>query len=54
VNKIQKTVISVAVPVTVILIGFVLIGYSGSYTYGYGNNTGVAFNPVRYFSKHGI
>ena len=53
-NKIQKTVISVAVPVIVILIGFVLIGYSGSYTYGYGDNTGVAFNPVRYFSKHGI
>ena len=50
-NKIQKTVISVAVPIVVILIGFIQIGYSGSYTYG--NDTGVTFNSIKYFSRHG-
>jgi len=53
-NKIQKTIISVAVPVIIILIGFVLIGPAGSTTSGYGENAGISFNPFMYFSQHGI
>jgi len=53
VNKIQKAVISVAVPVIVILIGFVLIGDKGSYSGGW-DNGGVVLNPIKYFSRHGI
>ena len=47
--------ISVAVPVIIILIGFVLIGPGGSTTDGgYGDNAGITFNPFQYFSRHGI
>jgi hypothetical protein len=53
-NKIQKSIISVAVPVIMILVGFVLIGSSDSTTSGYGENAGIAFNPIMYFSQHGI
>ncbi|MBA7532118.1 hypothetical protein ES705_24344 [subsurface metagenome] len=53
-NKIQKSIISVAVPVIIILIGFVLIGYYGSTAKGYSDNPGLVFNPFKYFSIHGI
>lgn len=56
-NRIQKTVISVAVTVIIkiLLIGFVLIGTCGSTTGGgYGDNAGITFNPFQYFSRHGI
>ena len=54
-NRIQKSVISVTVPVIIILIGFVLIGSSYSITSGgERDNAGIAFNPFRYFSAHGI
>jgi preprotein translocase subunit SecG len=53
-NKAQRTIISIAVPVIIILIGVVLIGYGSSTSDGYGENSGVALNPIKYFSKHGI
>jgi len=53
-NKTQKTVIAVTVPLIIVLIGFVLIGYSHSTsTGGRGDNAGIAFNPFMYLSQHG-
>jgi hypothetical protein len=53
-NKTQRTIISIAAPVIMILIGVVLIGYGSSTSDGYGESSGVALNPIKYFSKHGI
>jgi len=54
VNGIQRLVISMAIPLIVILIGFTLIGSGGSTDGGWGDNSGITFNPFGYLSRHGI
>jgi hypothetical protein len=56
-NKIQKSVLSVTIPLIIILISFVLIGSGGSVseaTSGLVGNKVIIFNPFEYFSMHGI
>ena len=54
INKAQKKIIGVVIPIIVILIGFAIIGdrYSTSWN-GVGEG-GITFNPVEYFSEHGV
>jgi len=51
INKTQKKVIAIAIPIIVILVGFSMIGSGYSTVYG---ESGVAFNPARYLAKHGV
>jgi hypothetical protein len=54
-NETQKTVVAITIPLMIVLIGFVLIGAGFSTSDGgLGDNAGIAFNPFRYFSAHGI
>ena len=51
INKIQKKIIAIAIPVIVVLVGFSMIGSGYSTVYG---ESGVAFNPIKYLSKNGV
>ena len=50
INKAQKKVIAIAIPVIVVFVGFSIIGYGYS-TFYYGES---AFNPINYLSKKGV
>lgn len=51
INKIQKKIIAIAIPVIVVLVGFSMIGsrYSTSRA-----ESAITFNPVQYLAKHGV
>ena len=53
-NGIQRRVISWAVPIIIILIGFTVIGSSFSTFGGIGDNPSIVFDPLQYMSRHGI
>jgi len=53
-NGIQRRVISWAVPIIIILIGFTVIGPSFSTFGSIGDNPSIVFDPVQYLSRHGI
>ena len=47
-NGIQRSVISLAVPIIIILIGFTVIGSSFSTFGGIGDNPSIVFDPLQY------
>jgi uncharacterized membrane protein (GlpM family) len=49
-NKTQKKIIAVVIPILVVLVGFCVIGADESVSYG---ETGVVFNPVEYLAYSG-
>jgi len=55
INQVQKKVVSVIVPIIIILLGFAIIGSSGSTSgsHRFGGGGGITFNPFGYLESHG-
>ena len=52
-NQVQKKVVSVVVPIIIILLGFAIIGSSGSTDSIRFGGSGITFNPFSYLERHG-
>lgn len=50
-NKQQRIIITIFLPIIIIMIGLYIIGDNGSVSM---RNGGVVFNPIEYFSNNGI
>jgi len=50
-NKTQKLIVAIIIPIIIILLGFVLVDDNGiAYSY----ETGIAFDPIGYYRNNGI
>jgi len=50
INKTQKRIVAIVIPVIVVLLGFSMIGSGHTTSWG---DSSIVFNPVRYLAKHG-
>ena len=53
-NKTQKVIVAVAVPVIVFFVGFHFIGYDLSISNSIPTGAGIVLNPIKYFSYSGL
>jgi len=49
-NKTQKKIIAIVIPILVVLVGFSVIGAYDSVSY---DETGAVFNPIEYLAANG-